>query len=92
MIPAVDLPPPSIVCWLELKDPLALCVARSLDGSSLPCNRVLCFRWWQDVRDRRGRFGDLNLRLRSIFAHRCIAVCSVVGCCTWYAGMWVSCL
>ena len=22
--------------------------------------------------------------------HRCIAVCSIVGCCTCYAGMWVS--
>ena len=52
----------------------------------------MCF-WWaseQDVRVSRGRFRDLILRLWSMFAHRCIAVCSIVGCCTWYAGMWVS--
>ena len=78
--------PPPIACWLELWVPLALRAERSFVGSSLPRNRVLCF-WWaseQDGRDRRGRFRDMTQRLWSMFAHRCIAVCSVVGCCTWY--------
>ena len=90
----VRRPPPPFACWLELWVPLALCSVRSLVGSSLHCIRVLCF-WWaseQDVRVSRGRFRDLSLRLWSMFAHLCIALCSVVGCCTWHAGMRVSCL
>ena len=87
-------PPPPLACWPKLWFPLALRAERSFVGSSLSRNRVLCF-WWaseQDGRDCRGRSRDLSLRLRSMFAHCCIAVCSIVGCCTCYAGMWVSCL
>jgi hypothetical protein len=44
----------------------------------------------QDVGVYRGRFCDVSLRLRSMFAHRCIAVCSVVGLLyvlCWYVGV-----
>ena len=87
-------PPPPFACWRELRVPIALCSDRSSDGCSPRCNRVWCLCWTSvhDERVCRGRFGDVSLRLRSMFAHRCIVVCSVVGCCTWYAGMWVSCL
>ena len=89
-----EYPPPFFACWRELWVPIALCSDRSSDGCSPHCYRIWCF-WWasvQGVRVYRGRFCDVSLRLRSMFAHRCIAVCSVVGCCTCYAGMWVSCL
>ena len=87
-------PPPFFACWRELWVPIALCSDRSSVGSSLRCIRVMCLCWTSvhDERVYRGRFCDVSLRLRSMFAHRCIVVCSVVGCCTWYAGMWVSCL
>jgi hypothetical protein len=87
-------PSPPFACWRELWVTLALCSDRSFVGCSPHCNRVMCL-WWasvHDVRVCRGRFCDVSLRLRSMFAHRCIVVCSVVGCCTCYAGMWVSCL
>ena len=71
-------------------------IARRMDARRVAivfgayCN--VCWTSVHDERVRRGRFGDVSLRLRSMFAHRCIVVCSVVGCCTCYAGMWVSCL
>jgi hypothetical protein len=90
----VDYPPPLFACWPELMVTLALRADRSSVGSSPRCIRVMCLCWTSvyDERVYRGRFCDVSLRLRSMFAHRCIVVCSVVGCCTWYAGMWVSCL
>ena len=87
-------PSPTFACWRELWVTLALCSDRSFIGCSPHCIRVWCSCWTSvhDERVYRGRCCDVSLRLRSMFAHRCIVVCSVVGCCTWYAGMWVSCL
>ena len=87
-------PSPPFACWRELWVTLALRADRSSVGSSPRCNRVWCLCWTSvhDERVYRGRCCDVSLRLRSMFAHRCIVICSVVGCCTWYAGMWVSCL
>ena len=66
-----------------------------MDARRIALIRIWCF-WRASVvveRVCRGRFRDVTLRLWGMFAHHSLpAECSVVGCCTCYAGMWVSCL
>ena len=85
-------PSPPFACWPELWVPIASCSDRWSDGCSPRCNRVWCLCWTSVHAERvyRGRCCDVSLRLRSMFAHRCI-VCMLcrgllyVVC--WYVGV-----
>ena len=76
-------PPLPFACCRELWVTLALCSDRSFIGCSPHCIRVWCSCWTSvhDERVYRGRCCDVSLRLRSMFAHRCI----VVNALSWVA-------